>query len=273
MRNAAAGDIGILDRVDIDRLAVRGSDQLLDPVARRQLNADVLSASIDAKSLPPYASTGTIRLIGKRAAYSRRKASRAGMAADRLTTSRPVRRAPPKSQKEIETVRRSASETGQPRCHDTPVMRAFWADDSGAIVAAKGGLAAAARAPNATDGSTKASRSTDAWRTKSGRGDSNSRGFCSQSRRATRLRYVPTPSVYEWSRRKLGSRVVVDSPYLPADSVSRTRGPAVGYVMVMAAAALFAVNGTVAKVGVLESGISPFRLTRLAARARSSGSA
>ncbi len=54
---------------------------------------------------------------------------------------------------------------------------------------------------------------------------------------------------------------MVDSPYLPAESVSRTRGPAVGYVMVMTAAALFAVNGTVAKV-VLESGISPFRLTQ-----------
>jgi drug/metabolite transporter (DMT)-like permease len=54
---------------------------------------------------------------------------------------------------------------------------------------------------------------------------------------------------------------VVDSPYLPAESVPRTRGPAVGYVMVMTAAALFAVNGTVAKV-VLESGVTPFRLTQ-----------
>jgi drug/metabolite transporter (DMT)-like permease len=54
---------------------------------------------------------------------------------------------------------------------------------------------------------------------------------------------------------------VVDSPYLPAASVPASRGPAVGYVMVMAAAALFAVNGTVAKV-VLESGITPFRLTQ-----------
>ena len=29
------------------------SDQLLEPVAERQLKADVLSASIEAKSLPP----------------------------------------------------------------------------------------------------------------------------------------------------------------------------------------------------------------------------
>ena len=54
---------------------------------------------------------------------------------------------------------------------------------------------------------------------------------------------------------------MVDAPYLPAASVRAARGPAVGYVMVMAAATLFAVNGTVAKV-VLESGVTPMRLTQ-----------
>ena len=54
---------------------------------------------------------------------------------------------------------------------------------------------------------------------------------------------------------------MVDAPYLPAESVRTARGPAVGYLMVMAAASLFAVNGTVAKV-VLESGVTPLRLTQ-----------
>lgn len=54
---------------------------------------------------------------------------------------------------------------------------------------------------------------------------------------------------------------MVDAPYLPAESVRTARGPAVGYVMVMAAATLFAVNGTVAKV-VLESGVTSLRLTQ-----------
>jgi len=59
---------------------------------------------------------------------------------------------------------------------------------------------------------------------------------------------------------------VVDSPYLPAESVPVEREPAVGYLMVMAAATLFAVNGSVSKV-VLEAGLSSYRLTE----ARSTG--
>jgi drug/metabolite transporter (DMT)-like permease len=54
---------------------------------------------------------------------------------------------------------------------------------------------------------------------------------------------------------------VVDSPYLPADGVRAARGPTVGYLMVMGAAVLFAVNGTVSKV-VLESGVTSLRLTQ-----------
>ena len=38
------------------------------PVAGRQLNAEVLLARIDAWSSAPYASTGTMRWIGNRAA-------------------------------------------------------------------------------------------------------------------------------------------------------------------------------------------------------------
>jgi drug/metabolite transporter (DMT)-like permease len=54
---------------------------------------------------------------------------------------------------------------------------------------------------------------------------------------------------------------MVDSPYLPAESVRAPRGPAVGYAMVMGAATLFAINGTVSKV-VLESGVTSLRLTQ-----------
>src|SRR5262245_49001904 len=39
-----------------------------EPTARRQLNADVLSAAIDTSSLPRNAETGAMRRIGKRAA-------------------------------------------------------------------------------------------------------------------------------------------------------------------------------------------------------------
>jgi drug/metabolite transporter (DMT)-like permease len=54
---------------------------------------------------------------------------------------------------------------------------------------------------------------------------------------------------------------VVDSPYLPAEGVRTARGPAVGYAMVAASAALFAINGTVSKV-ILESGVTALRLTQ-----------
>jgi drug/metabolite transporter (DMT)-like permease len=53
---------------------------------------------------------------------------------------------------------------------------------------------------------------------------------------------------------------VVDAPYIPAESVRTERRAGVGYVMVIAAGALFAVNGSVAKVA-LESGLSSLRLT------------
>jgi drug/metabolite transporter (DMT)-like permease len=54
---------------------------------------------------------------------------------------------------------------------------------------------------------------------------------------------------------------VVDAPYIPAESVRADRRPGLGYGMALASGALFAVNGTVAKV-VLESGLSSLRLTQ-----------
>lgn len=53
---------------------------------------------------------------------------------------------------------------------------------------------------------------------------------------------------------------MADSPYIPATAVEFERRPAAGYAMVLTAAALFAVNGTVSKV-VLSSGLTSLRLT------------
>jgi hypothetical protein len=66
--HASILDVGVLDRVHVDRTAVGVLDQLPEPVARRQLNTEVLSASIERKSLPVHVSIGTIRRIGKRLA-------------------------------------------------------------------------------------------------------------------------------------------------------------------------------------------------------------
>ena len=55
---------------------------------------------------------------------------------------------------------------------------------------------------------------------------------------------------------------MVDSPYIPAESVAVERRPAVGYAMVFSAAALFAFNGAVSKV-ILHSGLSALRLTEV----------
>jgi drug/metabolite transporter (DMT)-like permease len=55
---------------------------------------------------------------------------------------------------------------------------------------------------------------------------------------------------------------LADLPYLPAASVAVERRPATGYAMVVAAACLFGLNGTVAKI-VLGSGLSSLRLTEI----------
>jgi drug/metabolite transporter (DMT)-like permease len=56
---------------------------------------------------------------------------------------------------------------------------------------------------------------------------------------------------------------LADVAYIPGE-VGRERRPAVGYTMMIAAALLFALNGTVSKV-VLQSGISPLELTQVRA--------
>ena len=70
---------------------------------------------------------------------------------------------------------------------------------------------------------------------------------------------------------------MADVAYIPGEA-GHERRPAIGYAMVISAALLFALNGTVSKV-VLQSGISLARadpgarhrrLPRLRARARSS---
>src|SRR4051812_1177275 len=66
--------------------------------ALRQLNPDVLSASIDAGSLPPYASTGTIRRIGKRAAYKRSNTVSTDCVTAAFTTIEPTCGCPSKPQ-------------------------------------------------------------------------------------------------------------------------------------------------------------------------------
>ena len=56
---------------------------------------------------------------------------------------------------------------------------------------------------------------------------------------------------------------MADVAYIPG-TAGRERRPAVGYTMVISAALLFALNGTVSKV-VLQSGISPLELTQVRA--------
>jgi drug/metabolite transporter (DMT)-like permease len=56
---------------------------------------------------------------------------------------------------------------------------------------------------------------------------------------------------------------VADVAYIPGE-VGRERRPAIGYAMVISAALLFALNGTVSKV-VLQSGISSLELTQVRA--------
>ena len=56
---------------------------------------------------------------------------------------------------------------------------------------------------------------------------------------------------------------MADVAYIPGEP-GRERRPAVGYAMVISAALLFALNGTVSKV-VLQSGISSLELTQVRA--------
>ena len=55
---------------------------------------------------------------------------------------------------------------------------------------------------------------------------------------------------------------MTDVAYIPAESVTQERQPAIGYAMALGAGTLFAINGTVSKV-MLESGLSSLRLTQV----------
>lgn len=55
---------------------------------------------------------------------------------------------------------------------------------------------------------------------------------------------------------------MADAPFIPAEAPARERRPLLGYGMVLAAATLFAVNGSVSKV-ILASGLSSQRLTEV----------
>ena len=57
-------------------------------------------------------------------------------------------------------------------------------------------------------------------------------------------------------------RSVTDVAYIPAESVTHERQPAIGYAMALGAGTLFALNGVVSKV-ILESGLSSLRLTEV----------
>ena len=73
-------------------------DQRVVPPTKRQLNAEVLSAAIDASSLPRYSETGRSRRIGKRAFQSFRKTVTSPGASRCATTIRPTRGLPSKPQ-------------------------------------------------------------------------------------------------------------------------------------------------------------------------------
>ena len=60
----------------------------------------------------------------------------------------------------------------------------------------------------------------------------------------------------------VASAAVVDTTYIPAESVAFERRPAAGYAMVVCAAVLFGVNGAVSKVA-LDAGLTTFRLAQL----------
>ena len=56
---------------------------------------------------------------------------------------------------------------------------------------------------------------------------------------------------------------MVDAPVLPRAETARHRRPALGYAMLLVAATLFAVNGSVSKVILASDDISPLRLTEV----------
>ena len=94
------------------------------PVIGRQLNAEVLSAAIDASSDPSYSSISSIRRIGNSAANMSPKAATTSSATSLCTISRPPSwTVPSKPQWFMSMIRRSSIGTGQPGFQDTPIIR------------------------------------------------------------------------------------------------------------------------------------------------------
>src|SRR5262245_7716113 len=88
--------------------------------AIRQLNADVLSASIEASSLAPYLSTGSIARIGNRCANNDEKTLATASVTSACTINEPLCTWPSNPQYRSVTRRSRSGPTGQPSCHDAP---------------------------------------------------------------------------------------------------------------------------------------------------------
>ena len=84
------------------------------PPTKRQLKPEVLSAAIEASSLPRKADTGCSRRIGNLAPQSVRNTASTLGASRFATTTRPTRGFPSNPQWETETVRSCDGPTGQP---------------------------------------------------------------------------------------------------------------------------------------------------------------
>src|SRR2546423_6498511 len=88
--------------------------------AYRQLNPDVLSASIDASSLPLKASMGSVRRMGKRSARRRSKTLSTAEATDAWTTRAPAWAWSSKPQYSIVRRRSWSAPTGHPGRQEPP---------------------------------------------------------------------------------------------------------------------------------------------------------
>jgi hypothetical protein len=112
-----------------------------DVTASRQLNAEVLSASIDASSLPPYLSMGSMLRIGKCCANNDANTLVIASTAPTCTMSTPVCTWPSNPQKRRVTRRSWSGPTGHPSCHDAPRSIAVtgWVEASKVGTATVGG--------------------------------------------------------------------------------------------------------------------------------------
>src|SRR5262245_61012063 len=88
----------------------------------RQLNPDVLFAAIERSSSPPYASTNFIRSMGNLASNRTSNTPRTSEATCRFTIRFPWWISPSNPQWSRVSRRRSSMETGQPSCHERPVI-------------------------------------------------------------------------------------------------------------------------------------------------------